>query len=358
MWRNTCTRSERRNRSPVRLTSQMTDRPKTNPRIATTRYANAARFSAAGVLAHEPVVDAQAHEHRAREQARGLEHEDDRGEHDLPPVRAQHPPHPAQHLVRGGAVEPCLLVDRVGTDHPASHAGASSTALSEAEASDRPVLGRGGEQLRVGPGRDHPPVTEEHDAVGEGDRRGPVGDDQRRPTVHHLTEGGADLVLLRGIDRRRGVVEDQDARVGEHGAGDGDALPLTAGEREPVLADDGVVPGRQRLDELRRAREPARHAPPGRAARPDPRRRCSRAPSPRRGRCPRRRCRRRCAARRPGGRGRRRRRAGSGPPRRRRSAGRAGRPWSCRCRSHPRSRRPRRRGSVRSRPSSTERPGP
>ena len=57
---------------------------------------------------------------------------------------------------------------------------------------------------------------------------GPVGDDDRRATVHHLGERGADLVLLARVDRRGRVVEDQDARVGEHRARDRDALPLTA----------------------------------------------------------------------------------------------------------------------------------
>ena len=56
--------------------------------------------------------------------------------------------------------------------------------------------------------------------------------------VHHLGERGADLVLLRRVDRRRRVVEDQDARVGEHRARDRDALALPARERVAVLADD------------------------------------------------------------------------------------------------------------------------
>ena len=68
-------------------------------------------------------------------------------------------------------------------------------------------------------------------------------------------ERGADLVLLRGVDRRRGVVEDQHARVGEHRARDGDALTLAARERVAVLADHGLVAVGQRLDEVGGARE-------------------------------------------------------------------------------------------------------
>ena len=40
---------------------------------------------------------------------------------------------------------------------------------------------------------------------------------------------------------RGGLVEDEDARVLEQDAGDGDALALAAGERDAALADAGVV---------------------------------------------------------------------------------------------------------------------
>ena len=85
------------------------------------------------------------------------------------------------------------------------------------------------------------PCVDQHHPVGEGDRRGPVGDDDRGAPAHHLAERGADLVLLGGVDRRGGVVEDQHARVGEDGPGDGDALALAARQREAALTDDRVV---------------------------------------------------------------------------------------------------------------------
>ena len=46
---------------------------------------------------------------------------------------------------------------------------------------------------------------------------------------------------VRGVDRRGGVVEHQDRGVGEHRPRDGDALALATREREPALADHGVV---------------------------------------------------------------------------------------------------------------------
>ena len=48
-------------------------------------------------------------------------------------------------------------------------------------------------------------------------------------------------MLLRGVDRRGGVVEDEHARVGEHGPGDGDALALPARQRVAPLADLRLV---------------------------------------------------------------------------------------------------------------------
>ena len=65
------------------------------------------------------------------------------------------------------------------------------------------------------------------------------------------------------VDRGGGVVEDQDARVGEQRAGDRDPLALAAGEREAALADARVVAVGESLDELvglgearRRSRSP------------------------------------------------------------------------------------------------------
>ena len=59
-----------------------------------------------------------------------------------------------------------------------------------------------------------------------------------------------DLFLDARVDRRGGVVEDQDMRVGEEGACQCDALALPTREREAPLADHGVVPVGKGEDEL------------------------------------------------------------------------------------------------------------
>ena len=55
------------------------------------------------------------------------------------------------------------------------------------------------------------------------------------------------------VDVRRRLVEDQDARVGDERAREGDELALAGGELDAALADLGVEPGGQALDELPRA---------------------------------------------------------------------------------------------------------
>ena len=143
-----------------------------------------------------------------------------------------------------------------------------------------------------------------------------------RPSIT-VAQRQLDPRLGGGVDRRRGVVEDQDARVDQQRARDRDALALTARERQPALADDRVVAVGQRLDELVRLRLA---------------RRASTTSSRRRVRARRRRC---CSATvvenrnvssaddrdraaqvgEPAGRARRRRRAAPGPAAGRRSAG-------------------------------------
>ena len=94
-------------------------------------------------------------------------------------------------------------------------------------------------------------VLHHDDAVGEAQRRPPVRDEDRRAVLHHLAQRRVDLLLDARVDRRCRVVEHQDPRVGEDRPRDRDALPLPARQREAALADHGVEPVGERLDELR-----------------------------------------------------------------------------------------------------------
>ena len=59
--------------------------------------------------------------------------------------------------------------------------------------------------------------------------------------------------LRLGVERAGRLVENQDRRLVIDRAGDRDALPLAAGQREPGLADARLVAERQPFDELVRA---------------------------------------------------------------------------------------------------------
>ena len=91
---------------------------------------------------------------------------------------------------------------------------------------------------------DHPPVVEDDDAVGQMERGAAVGHQQRRPVGHDPAQAVVDGLFDLGVDGAGGVVEDQDARVGHDGPGQGDALALAAREGQAPLADDGVVAAR------------------------------------------------------------------------------------------------------------------
>ena len=77
-----------------------------------------------------------------------------------------------------------------------------------------------------------------------------MGEDQGGAALHQPIEGLLDDRLALGVDRRQRLVEDQDGRVAEEGAGDGDALALAAGQAHPALAHDGLIALGQARDEL------------------------------------------------------------------------------------------------------------
>jgi hypothetical protein len=77
-----------------------------------------------------------------------------------------------------------------------------------------------------------------------------VGDDEGGSALHQEVEAALDQGFGLGVERTGGLVQDQDARVGEDGAGDGEPLTLAAGELDAAFADDGFVPVGEALGEL------------------------------------------------------------------------------------------------------------
>ena len=90
----------------------------------------------------------------------------------------------------------------------------------------------------------------DEDLVGSADGGEAVGDDEGGAALHEEIEAVLDHGFGLGVEGAGGFVEDEDAGVGEDGAGDGDALALAAGELDAALAYDGVVLLGETLGEL------------------------------------------------------------------------------------------------------------
>ena len=120
----------------------------------------------------------------------------------------------------------------------------------------------------MGAAVDDPAVLEVDDLVGQRDGGLAVGDDDQASAsaaVAGAAQRAEDPRLDLGVDRRGGVVEDQQPRPADEGAGQRDPLPLAAGERRAALAEPGVEAVGQGGDEAVGLRP--------RAAPPRPRRR-------------------------------------------------------------------------------------
>ena len=81
-----------------------------------------------------------------------------------------------------------------------------------------------------------------------------MGDDHGGASLHQPLQGVLNLALVFRVERGGRLVEQEDRRVLQEGAGDGDPLALAAGEPRARLADGGVVALGQVKDELVRRR--------------------------------------------------------------------------------------------------------
>ena len=84
-------------------------------------------------------------------------------------------------------------------------------------------------------------VVQDDDPAGLADRRQAVRDDDRGAAGEQAAQALLDRRLGVEVDVRGGLVEDQDAGVGDEGAGERDQLALAGGELDAALADLGVV---------------------------------------------------------------------------------------------------------------------
>src|ERR1700719_3972633 len=92
----------------------------------------------------------------------------------------------------------------------------------------RGVAPAGADELVVVVILDDAAALDRDDAVGAAHGREAMGDDQHGAVLRDLAHVLLDDALALVIERAGRLVEDQDARIGDEGAGDGDALALPA----------------------------------------------------------------------------------------------------------------------------------
>src|SRR6266699_3149072 len=86
--------------------------------------------------------------------------------------------------------------------------------------------------------------------VGPAYLRETVGNQQGRAPLQEAADRLLDLVFGGAVNRAGRVVQDEDARIGQQGARNGDALPLSAGKGHTALANQRVVTILEAQDEV------------------------------------------------------------------------------------------------------------
>src|SRR5271166_4674927 len=117
-----------------------------------------------------------------------------------------------------------LLTNDPERHHPRSHV------MGELGLGDVAVSLALRQQFAVAAAFDDPAVIDDADLVGLRHGRKAVGDDNGRAALAQSVKRLLDRLLGFGIERRGRLVEQNDRRVLEEGAGDGDALALSARE--------------------------------------------------------------------------------------------------------------------------------
>src|SRR5258705_8023341 len=97
-------------------------------------------------------------------------------------------------------------------------------------------------------------LFQDKNLIGVVDGGKTLRDHKRRPVFAQPLHRLLNQVLSRRIDARRRIVENEDARIHQESARDGDTLALAAAQRNAPLADDRVITIFQLRDELVRLR--------------------------------------------------------------------------------------------------------
>jgi uncharacterized membrane protein YccC len=96
---------------------------------------------------------------------------------------------------------------------------------------------------------DDPAVVKDDELIHSHDGAQPMSH-QGGAAVHELPQSLLDEDLAFRVQRAGGLVEQQDRRVAQDGAGERDPLALAAGQLDPAFPDHGVEPVEQDFSEL------------------------------------------------------------------------------------------------------------
>ena len=83
-------------------------------------------------------------------------------------------------------------------------------------------------------------LLQHEDAIEAAHRGQAVRDGDDGAAVHEAAERLADQLLRFAVERRGRLIEQQQGRVLQEGAGDGDALPLSARQADAAISDQRV----------------------------------------------------------------------------------------------------------------------
>ncbi len=106
----------------------------------------------------------------------------------------------------------------------------------------------------VASGFDDHAILHEVNRVGMRDGLQPMRDDDNGPIFEQACDRRLDMALGFAVQRCGRLIEQHDRCVAKKGAGDRDALALTAGQLNAVLPDRGIVTFGEARDEFVRVR--------------------------------------------------------------------------------------------------------
>ena len=213
--------------------------------------------------------DQRAHDSYA-DQSQDACHAQDEGGQELPTIRSDHAEEdpdylpPAESLclddtfdhrsdrrcMLSGDSRNAVAIDRDRSEIVSvNEVGRSRTVLGLS--CHEPIVGAVAcHELAVPTALHHSAVFQGQDAIGTDHAGEAMGENQGGPALHEPIEGFLNHGLALGIHRRQRLVQDQDRRIPQERACNGNPLSLPPGQAHAALTDDRVVPLRQPCDEF------------------------------------------------------------------------------------------------------------